>query len=256
MNKSLMDFIVRCADKYYEENLRFYESLKPTLTTDWWEAFDFFINQLCYQGRSDSMSEKVYKAAKGVLLPHFENEDRDLKYDAFKQQGWGGLRAELEKEIGSGKVGKGRDVKMVISALKFMGGLPNHNIVTYSIKEIQEGRLVDHYRELQAAKSANGITQVGPKVAAVYLQNLVSLFNLENFVDAESAFALVPVDTWVHQVAKKLEIADENTSKETIQHKLAEMCMENEIPAVRFNQGAYYIGVHAFDLLLDRASAF
>jgi hypothetical protein len=104
--------------------------------------------------------------------------------------------------------------------------------------------------ELQASESKNGITQVGPKVAALYLRDLVMLFNLSDSVKDDSAFCLQPIDTWVRKLARKVGIVDEHADDPSIQRAIVKACAENGIPAFRFNQGAWYLGYNALALLL------
>jgi len=49
----------------------------------------------------------------------------------------------------------------------------------------------------------------------------------------------------------RLEIVRENASDETIQVEIVKMCEEQNVQAFRFNQGAWYLGAYAFDLLLE-----
>jgi hypothetical protein len=249
VNRSLLDFIVSCADRYFAENLAGYDRQK--LETDWLEAFDFLLWHICYQGRKDEMSKRVYDASIATFRKEFSGAQEDMKYALHQANSWNDIRVQLGESIGKGKVGKARDVEMIVSALGFIGDLPQRNIVAYSVARINDGHLKNHFLELQAAESCNGITQVGPKVAAFYLRDIVSLFKLEGKVDSESTFALVPVDTWVRQVATKVGITDEEADSEATRRAIVKVCEESGIQVVRFNQGAWYIGNHALELILN-----
>jgi hypothetical protein len=144
---------------------------------------------------------------------------------------------------------------MIISALQFIGTLPNKNIVTYSVERIRGGQLQLHYKELQLSEQTTGIRQVGPKVAAFYLRDVVSLFQLTDSVDSSSAFCLQPVDTWVQQIAVRLGIVPNEADKQTTQRAIAKWCQEQGISPLRFNQGAWYMGYYALDLLLELLSS-
>jgi len=250
MNANLIHAIVSYADRYRTENLT--EDPRH-LATDWWQAFVFFLGRACYQGRVDVVSDRVYDSALQVLAPLFSGKQRDLNYESQKREKWN-VRTRLAEKIGKGKVGKSRDVEMIISALKFLDSLDNRNIVSYSVAKITKGDLTRHYAELQRSETIDGITQVGPKVAALYLRDVVSLFDLTDFVDNSSAFCLQPIDTWVQKVAERLGVVPKNALKLTTQHAIVKMCEKHEISALRFNQGAWYTGNHAFDLFLELLS--
>ena len=100
----------------------------------------------------------------------------------------------------TGKAGKARDVEMIISALRFANGLDDQNLVAHSVLRMQAGELAGHYAELQAARSPGVIIQVGPKVAAFYLRDLVSLFSLDEGLSDSDAALLQPVDVWVRRL--------------------------------------------------------
>jgi len=251
INKNLLDFILSCANNYYEENLKSYSL--DGLQADWWEAFDFFLWHGCYQGRRDVVSAEVYKRARSVLSGFFADEHKNENFNLQRQQNWGQVKEALDAHIGKGKVGKARDVAMIISALRFIDPLANRNIVAHSVEQIRSGRLKEHYFSLQAAVSGGGSTQVGPKVAAFYLRDIVSIGDLHRLVDLESAFCLQPIDTWVQQVAEKLGIVEKDAEKEVVQREIVRMSEEYGISAFRFNQGAWYLGTHSFDLLVEMA---
>lgn len=140
---------------------------------------------------------------------------------------------------------------MILSALSYIDGLTNRNIVAHSVARIQAKSLQEHYFELQA-RNGNGIRQVGQKIAAFYLRDVVSVFKLTGFVDNQSAFCLQPVDTWVRQVAVKLEIVKEDADPLSVQQAIVAMCEQNHISAIHFNQGAWFTGTNAFDLLFEQ----
>jgi len=251
MNGNLVRAIAEYADWYCRDNLG---QAPRTLETDWWQAFNFFLGRACYQGRTDVQSDRVYERAREVLEPLFLDARRDLNYESQKGDNWTEINTQLRERIGKGKVGKARDVEMIVSALQFIGALPNKNIVAYSVGEIRGGRLQLHYKQLQRSEETTGIRQVGPKVAALYLRDVASLFQLANSVDDSSAFCLQPVDTWVQQIAEKLKIVDKDADKQTTQRAIVKWCHEQRIPPIRFNLGAWYMGYCSLKLLLDLLS--
>jgi hypothetical protein len=156
----------------------------------------------------------------------------------------------LNAVIGPGKVGKGRDVLMILSALRHIAPLPSMNIVSFSVDRIKQGLLEKHYQQLQAT-APGGITQVGPKIASFYLRDVVSLFGLERFVSDDAAFCLQPVDVWVEKIAYRSKLVPEKSSHAAIRNAILSRCRAIGISPVVFNQGAWYVGSHSFDLLLD-----
>ncbi len=242
VNLQLVQAIISYAERYRQEHL----TEKPcALTADWWKAFDFFLGRACYQGRLDTVSDRVYESACRVLKPLFEGESRDQNYDSQKYEDWRPVKKQLAERIGKGKVGKARDIAMIISAFEFLDSLPNRNIVAYTITKIKEGQLQQHYNKLQV-----DITQIGPKVAAFYLRDVVSLFDLDDLIGSDSAICLQPVDVWVQKVAEAVGLIRENAPMKDVQHAIVSMCDNHGISALRFNQGAWFTGYYAFDLLL------
>jgi hypothetical protein len=141
---------------------------------------------------------------------------------------------------------------MIISALDRLKTYSTDlNILNYSTRRIAAGETKSHYSELQNMESTRGIVQVGPKIAAFYLRDVVSLFQLEDRIERNALFCLQPIDVWVRRLAMRLEIVRENASDETIQVEIVKMCEEQNVQAFRFNQGAWYLGAYAFDLLLE-----
>jgi len=252
MNENLWIFILECAERYFAEDLKPYEN--RNLRNNWWEAFDFFLGRACYQGRRDSVSEEVNKRVRQVLIPFFENSNRDKEYETLRQEEWKPLENQLREKIGKGKIGKARDIEMILSALYRIDSYPCRNIVNYSIQKIENGLVLEHYRELQDKQSANGIVQVGPKIASFYLRDIVSLFKLGNSVDSDSAFCLQPIDVWVRRIAKKLQIVNNEADDRTIQEAIVKKCEESNVSSFRFNQGVWYAGSYSLHLLLEFAS--
>jgi len=249
MNRQLLDAIVANGTRYVERYLSAYEP--TTLERDWWRAFDFFLVHACFQGRRDEVSKLVYQAALDVLTPIFSGSEQENNFSEHLTDQWNQIGRQLRDRIGAGKVGKDGDVKMIISALSHIATLPSKNIVAHSVERIRASELQSHYKELQARNGAAGIFQVGPKIAAFYLRDVVSLFQLTDCVDRDSAFCLQAVDTWVRKVVGKLGIIEARAAESEIQRAIVEMCDTEGVSAFRFNQGAWFTGYHAFELFLE-----
>lgn len=245
MDKVLVCSIVRYGKRYRQEMLGKYDP--DHLLVDWWSALDFFFGRACFQGRRDDISERVYQAVVEVLSPLFCGKDGATIYQRERSRQWEAIATELRQRIGKGKIGKGRDVDMVLSTLDFVGRLRSLNIVNYTVQEIRGGRIDKHYDELQ-----RDIVQVGPKIASFYLRDVVSLYRLESQVPAEFVFCLQPVDVWVRKLVNKTGLASNQASDKEIRDAIVALCKEHGCSPVEFNQGAWYAGYFAFDLLLEK----
>jgi endonuclease III len=200
------------------------------------------------------MSLRVYDNARDVLSQLFSDDQAEDNFSRNAAEHWQAVAGKLRDKIGKGKVGKSRDVDMVVSALSYINKIPYKNIVAHSATQIRGGKLKQHYQELQSRSGDNGITQVGPKIAAFYLRDVVSLCQLSGSVDNASAFCLQAVDTWVQKVAEKLGIVRVGADTSEVQNAIVGLCEKEQISALRFNQGAWFTGYHSFDLVLDLLS--
>jgi hypothetical protein len=249
MSERLPNEIATYGNIYRERLLSSYEA--EHLASNFWLALDFFLSRACYQGRRDAISERVYRAAIEVLKPELSTSDGVSKYQILKEQNWESVEKGLRSKIGRGYVGKARDVDMVLGTLRFISSLPDLNLVRYSVEQIKGANLEKHYAELQSR-----IIQVGPKIASFYLRDIVSLFGLDDEIPFSSAYCLQPVDTWVKKVACRLKIVDEGESNsKKIQQEIANLCRAKGVSPILFNQGAWYVGNHAFDVVLELLDA-
>lgn len=245
MNEKVVNAILSYGNRYREEMLlKCYT--KEQLLDNWWEASKFFFHRAFYQARNDNVSSKVCKAAMDVLEPELS-----IVKDCLEKIDWDILKNALQEKIGKGKVGKARDIEMTISALQFVQRLPNLNIVAYSVQRIKANEINEHYKELQKSKNKNGIVQVGPKVSSLYLRDVVSLFQLENYVPNDFQFCLQPIDVWVRKLSVKIGIVQSGQSDEQIRDAIVEFCQKKGCSPSQFNQGVWYAGRFAFDLLLE-----
>lgn len=250
MNDRLFSAILTYGRRYREKHLT--DNYQPDdLLQNWWKAFEFFLARACFQGRSDRVSVRVYDAAIAVLEPRVAHTNGVLTDEALLP-----IEGALCERIGRHKVGKGRDVAMIVSALHYIRRLPDANIVAYSVARIQAGDIGSHYDELQAARNREtGIVQVGSKIAAFYLRDVVSLFDLESLIPADFQFCLQPVDVWIRRLAHKVGIVGPNATDGDVQQAIVRICQEKGYSPLRFNQGAWYAGANAYDLLLENLAA-
>lgn len=249
MPSLILNRMPELGERYVREYLS--EQDPTELVSNWYSAFEFFLSRVLFQGRSDIQSARVLERALRVLGSHFNRQEE------FQQEAVLELMPELQSElgavIGAGQVGKSRDIEMILGALEFVRRIESfdHNIVRYAIAKIEGGCAREVYERLQRRHGQKGIRQVGPKVAAFFLRDLVCLFHLEARIPEEFQFCLQPIDTWVERISIKAGLTSPSVGHGQIQNAILTHCREQRISAIRFNQGLWYLGKHALDLLIE-----
>ena len=240
MKDQVIRNIVQFGERYVTEYLK--PVSKKSLEGDWYGGANLLLSYSFYQARRDEVSSKVEKAATGVLDNHFSGRD----FSALRGCDFDSLKRDLLAVIGKGKVGKTRDAEMVVGILRFISQLPGENLTRYSVAAIEQGDVKKLYKDLI------GIRGIGPKIASLYLRDLVDIYDLENKIAPEDLALLQPVDVWVRRVACKTGIvASEQMSDLDIQKSIVRVCGELGVSALRFNQGAWYLGKNAFEILIE-----
>jgi len=89
------------------------------MLADWWLGLQFLIHRSFYQARRDSVSKRVEEVTMQVLNIHNIGISTH-KIDSLKNNGYLELEKDLKGVIGKGKIGKERDIKMIISILKYL----------------------------------------------------------------------------------------------------------------------------------------
>jgi hypothetical protein len=250
----ILNRLPELGERYVREFLS--EQDPAELVSHWYPAFEFFLSRVLFQGRSDAQSARVLDRALGVLGARFTRREPFLSDTVLA--GLPGLRGELGAVIGAGLVGKARDIEMILSALAFAARLEafDHNIVRYALAEMENGRAREVFERLQRRHGDGGIHQVGPKVAAFFLRDLACLFNLEGQIPGDFQFCLQPIDTWVEQISVRAGLVPAGVGHARIQEAILTYCREQGISAIRFNQGAWYLGKHALDLIFEGEGRF
>lgn len=218
---------------------------------DWWPALVFFFDRAFYQGRSDLLSGRferaTIKALESVLggstsSDKLEQYQRWLEREQWKRPDnplWNALCQKYDiGELKRSSTGRERDREMVMDTLRFIVKKCEHcNILEYSIQCIKNGDIGELSNELHS------IVSVGDKIASFFLRDTVFVYELDSYLKPEDYHYVIPMDTWVRQIADKLGIkADAKT--------IALVCQQNGVSPVKFNQGAWYIGSHALSVLL------
>lgn len=232
--------IRRSLDRFTTEYLK--PVSKDSLEIDWYAGLYLLLSTSFYQARLDEVSYRVEKAAINVLDKHFTGRD----FSALTSCDLASLRAELGTVIGKGKVGMARDADMVIGILRFVSQLPEQNVTRYSVAAIERGDIKALFGDLI------GIIGIGPKIASVYTRDLVDLYDLENRIAPEDLSLLQPIDVWVRRVVYKIGIVgEEQLSDVDIQKRIVLACHDLGVSAMRFNQGAWYLGKNAFEIVIE-----
>jgi hypothetical protein len=236
VTEQLIKTILAYGEQYRQEHL-VSQYQTDSLLKDWWKAFEFFLARACFQGRSDEASQRVYDAAVEVLGAYV-SPGGDYLTDAQVTE----VHNALHAKIGPGKAGKGRDVEMIMSALQFVSRLPQANMVAYSVKSITTGNVQAHYNELQWSQNhETGIVQVGLMVAAFYLRDVVTLYQLETYVPQAFQFCLEPIDVSLRKFAFHYHLVETQTASDVvIQQAIVQLCQEYRCSPFQFNQGVWY----------------
>lgn len=222
---------------------------------DWWLALIFFFDRAFYQGRKDKLSSyferATVKALDSVLIGSASDEKLSslkeyshwLDREHWKRQEnplWNALCRHYD--IGEHRrygTGRERDREMVLDSLSFiMNHCEHYNILEHSIHHIQNGEVA------QVSKELHSIISVGDKIASFFLRDTVFVYDLDSYLKAEDYHYVMPIDTWVRQVADKLEMKPDAKA-------IAVRCQENGVSPIKFNQGAWYLGSHSLSVLLD-----
>ena len=91
---------------------------------------------------------------------------------------------------------------MVISLVNFIQFNNEKNILHFLIEQIKSKKIAEAYRSL------DGIWSIGPKIASLILRDVVYTYELENYLSDEDYYFLQPIDTWVHNLSKRIELVD------------------------------------------------
>ncbi|KKG18178.1 hypothetical protein EO98_19280 [Methanosarcina sp. 2.H.T.1A.6] len=246
MTNELIQKVASYSDEYVKENLNDKYD-KHILLTNWQESLSFHFGHSFYQGRRDKISQKIEKRAKDILEKYI-NENNGIPEVILNKENFPEIRSRLMEGIGKGKIGRSRDIEMIISILGFISENSERNIVNYSLSRIQNGETADHFKELQKIHS------IGPKCSSFYLRDLVSFYSLEPKIKKrEDLVCLQPVDTWVRKVAYEVGIINKLDERdENVREKIVDACSELGVSTIEFNQGAWYLGYNSFKLLIKK----
>lgn len=232
-------FVATYGDKYKQKYL--ISEDKEKLCSDWFEALRFFFDRSFMGGRLNDVSTKFEKRALTVI----ESWKNTLEKSWNLGVNWD--RKRLDEELLGRKVNKGLDRDMVIQTLELISRKRNYNIVLHSLNKIRNQETKKLFYDL------NSIDNVAEKKAALFIRDLVDLFELEESISEDTFIYLQPIDTWVHQVCRKYLriLTSENPSWKEDAPKIVKHCLSLGISPIKFNQGAWYIGTHSLEILFE-----
>ena len=239
------------------------------LSNSWWYALLSFFGVSFLQGRRDELSNKFIKCAKEALNLYFFGDEIAKKWKLkvlcktvspevfLKVKNDCSQTEEMDdfsRMLCEKNVNRERDRKMVLHTLCFVNNLSEYdnNIVSYSKTMISEGKLEDLYRELQKIHS------VGPKIASLWIRDLVTIFGLEEFLGSTAKFweYMFPVDTWVEQFYRFFKEIKEDSPENSIniQKLVADMvdqCKQEALNPSKVNQGIWYSSKHPWIVISE-----
>jgi hypothetical protein len=204
------------------------------IRTDPLQALEFMHSKLFMRGRRDAVSVTFRDRTAAALQRYGVLEDIDLT----------GLGDYLQAQ----GVNNRHDRRMVIESVRFVrteltaqGG----NVYNWAVKAIHDGRSRDAHLALDA------IHAVGDKLASFYLRDVVFLEEMEDDISVTDYRYFQPVDTWVLRLGRSLKLIDKADAGSAAKDKLISACLAADVSPLLFNAGAWLVGAHAYDLLIE-----
>ena len=142
------------------------------------------------------------------------------------------------------KVNKEGDRLMVISLVNFIQFNNGKNILHFLIEQIKSKKIAEAYQDL------DGIWSIGPKIASLILRDVVYIYELENYLSDEDYYFLQPIDTWVHNLSKRIELVDRIKIYKVEAKDITDRCFELGVNPIHCNQGVWYVGSNSLKILL------
>jgi hypothetical protein len=210
-------------------------------------ALFFVLSYSFYQGRRDELSSIFEERAK-TALESFLGNNNVLLYNSPKMTDKNNLRTkyrELYDLLKQNKVNKEGDRLMVISLVNFIQFNNEKNILHFLIEQIKSKKIAEAYRNL------DGIWSIGPKITSLILRDVVYIYGLENYLSDEDYYFLQPIDTWVHNLSKKIELVNKSKIYKDEAKDITDKCFELGVNPIHYNQGAWYVGSNSLKILLQ-----
>ena len=242
---------------------------------NWWHSLLFLLDRTFYRGRSDKLSGRFENVTIKALKKTLCKPDKDTpsidkvlrlynqgkldytKYGYTTKKKARGHSKELKKALDAeypynpAKTGKksitGRktDREMVIDSLRLVSELTryDHSLIKYTIENVKNLP--------QVYDTITNIRYVGPKTGSLFIRDAAVFYKLEDRLKENDHQYVQPVDTWVRQMCERFGWIEENTNTKNIVKTMTQECKKADVSPLRFNQGLWYLGSHALDLLLE-----
>lgn len=211
-------------------------------------ALFFILSYSFYQGRRDEISSMFEERAKTALKSFLGNNDV-LLYNSPRITDKEKLRTKykgLYDLLKQNKVNKEGDRLMVISLVNFIQFNDAKNILRFLIEQIKSKKIAKAYQTL------DGIWSIGLKIASLILRDVVYIYKLESYLSKEEYHFLQPIDTWVHNLSKRIELVDKKSIIYTSEAKdITDKCFEFGVNPIHYNQGVWYVGANSLKILLE-----
>lgn len=210
-------------------------------------ALFFILSYSFYQGRRDEISSMFEERAKKAL-ESFLGNNNVLLYSSLKIADKDNLRARYKRLydlLKQSKVNKEGDRLMVVSLVNFIQFNDEKNILHLLIEQIKSKKIAEAYRSL------DGIWSIGPKIASLILRDVVYIYELENYLSDEDYYFLQPIDTWVHNLSKRIGLVDNDKIYRDEAKDITDKCFEFGVNPIHYNQGVWYVGANSLKILLE-----
>lgn len=259
------------------------------LSSDWWEALKFVFSRTFMRGRRDELSneymfftfdalgkefqidslsrdgafrrlkekERLYDSS--IITKFIEknklNKKNSLKHKDFNSDVvnkndmirlltteknvkvfWGDKHYEKKLYLGNQE-----DIMMVLDILKMVS--IEKNIYAYIKKMIYNAGIEYSYNKL------NEIRAVGDKLSTFVLRDVCML---DRNIPIKKYKFVFPIDTWVNQIAKKIDCTGQINEIKTC---LIKKCQEVECDPILFAAGLWYVGFNSLEILLEQIIA-
>jgi len=246
--KNLVKQIARFYKNYESEFLKGRISGKNDYLKSPEGALFFILSYSFYQGRRDEISSMFEERAK-TALESFLGNNNVLLYSSPRITGKGNLKTKykgLYDLLKQNKVNKEGDRLMVVSLVNFIQFNNEKNILHLIIEKIKSKKIAEAYQNL------DGIWSIGPKIASLILRDVVCIYELESYLSGEEYYFLQPIDTWVHNLSKKIGLVDKRSNIYEGEAKdITDKCFEFGVNPIHYNQGAWHVGSSSLKILLE-----
>lgn len=211
------------------------------------DALFYILSYSFYQGRRDEISATFERRAK-VVLDSFLTSNDVLLLGSSRITSKEVLKTKYKKLDGllkTNKVNKEGDRLMVMSLINFSQSNDEKNILRFLIDQIVSKKIPEAYRNL------DGIWSVGSKIASLILRDIVYIYKLEDYLSRQDYYFLQPIDTWVHQLSKRVGLVGRDKIYTGEAKDITEKCFRFNTNPIQYNQGAWYVGANSLKLVLE-----